>query len=139
MIRIATKNDLNAIENIERICFSSPWSHQMLLSSIENGCIMVVAEQSNKVVGYAGDYPSGDITNVAVLPECRGNGYGKKLVEALQKEAKTQGIQSLFLEVRVSNAIAIALYEKCGFKRINIRKKYYSDGEDALIYAFGGV
>ena len=74
-----------------------------------------------------------------VLPECRGNGYGKKLVEAIQKEAKAQGIQNLFLEVRVSNAIAIALYEKCGFKKINIRKKYYSDGEDALIYAFGGV
>lgn len=139
MIRIATKNDLNAIENIEKICFSSPWSQQMLLSSIENGCIMVVAEQSNKVVGYAGVYLSGDITNVAVLPECRGNGYGKKLVEAIQKEAKAQGIQNLFLEVRVSNAIAIALYEKCGLKKINIRKKYYSDGEDALIYAFGGV
>ena len=60
MIRIATKNDLNAIENIEKICFSSPWSQQMLLSSIENGCIIVVAEQSNKVVGYAGVYPSGD-------------------------------------------------------------------------------
>lgn len=139
MIRGATKNDLKALENIEKICFSCPWSGQMLLSSLENGCTMIVAEQENQIVGYAGFYTSGDITNIAVLPEFRGKGIGSQLVEAMQKEAKSKNINNLFLEVRVSNKIAIALYEKCGFKRINIRKKYYSNGEDALIYAFGGV
>ncbi len=139
MLRIATLNDINGIKAVENRCFSTPWSENMIISSIENGCIVVVAEIDNKVVGYAGLYPSGDITNVAVIPNEQGKGYGTELVKELIKVAKINDIEKLFLEVRVSNIKAIKLYEKCGFEKISVRKKYYKDGEDALIYAFGGV
>lgn len=139
MLRIATLNDINGIKAVENRCFSTPWSENMIISSIENGCIMVVVEIDNKVVGYAGLYPSGDITNVAVIPNEQGKGYGTELVKELIKVAKINDIEKLFLEVRVSNIKAIKLYEKCGFEKISVRKKYYKDGEDALIYAFGGV
>ncbi len=139
MLRMATLNDINGIKAVENRCFSTPWSENMIISSIENGCIMVVAEIDNKVVGYAGLYPSGDITNVAVIPNEQGKGYGTELVKELIKVAKINDIEKLFLEVRVSNIKAIKLYEKCGFEKISVRKKYYKDGEDALIYAFGGV
>lgn len=139
MLRMATLNDINGIKAVENRCFSTPWSENMIISSIENGCIVVVAEIDNKVVGYAGLYPSGDITNVAVIPNEQGKGYGTELVKELIKVAKINDIEKLFLEVRVSNIKAIKLYEKCGFEKISVRKKYYKDGEDALIYAFGGV
>ncbi|MDE6967617.1 MAG: ribosomal protein S18-alanine N-acetyltransferase [Clostridia bacterium] len=139
MIRIATKEDIKDIAQIENICFKDAWSELMLVESLDNGCIMLVAEKDNKVIGYAGIYPSGDITNIAVLPEVRGNGYGKKLVENLIEIARKNNIDTIFLEVRQSNRLAIKLYEKCGFKLISKRTKYYKDGEDALIYAFGGV
>lgn len=139
MIRLAKKNDVNMIKTIENRCFSSPWTENMILESMENGCIMLVAEEGKNIVGYGGLYPSGDITNVAVLPEYRGKGYGKLIVQSLLASAKEHNIECVYLEVRVSNQIAIKLYEKCGFKLINTRKRYYPGGEDALIYAFGGV
>ncbi len=139
MLRIATLKDVNGIKAVENRCFSTPWSENMIISSIENGCIMVVAEVDNNIIGYAGVYPSGDITNVAVLPNEQGKGYGTELVKELINIAKINNIEKLFLEVRVSNIKAIKLYEKCGFEKISVRKKYYKDGEDALIYAFGGV
>ena len=139
MIRLATKNDINAIKIIEDDCFLECWTENMLIDSMDNGCIMVVVELNEQIVGYAGVYPNGDITNVAVLKEYRGNGYGKLLVKELIKQASLNKIDKLFLEVRVSNLVAIKLYENCGFKCISQRKRYYKDGEDALIYAFGGV
>lgn len=139
MLRIATLNDVNGIKAVENRCFSTPWSENMIISSIESGCIMIVAEVDNNIIGYAGVYPSGDITNVAVLPSEQGKGYGTELVKELINIAKINNIEKLFLEVRVSNIKAIKLYEKCGFEKISVRKKYYKDGEDALIYAFGGV
>ncbi|MDE6565697.1 MAG: ribosomal protein S18-alanine N-acetyltransferase [Clostridia bacterium] len=139
MLRRATKDDIKGIKTIENRCFSDSWTENMLLQSMENGCIMVVVEVENMLVGYAGLYPSGDITNIAVLPEYRGLGYGKMLVSEIIKQAQINNIDKIFLEVRSSNITAIKLYEKCGFKRISCRKRYYKDGEDALIYAFGGV
>lgn len=139
MISIATKNDINDIKTIENRCFSHPWTEKMLEESLINGCILLICKEGNQTVGYAGIYPSGDITNIAVLPEYRGRGYGEMLTRSLIDTAKNNNIDGVFLEVRVSNKIAIKLYEKCGFKCISQRKKYYSDGEDALIYALGGV
>ena len=139
MIRIATKNDIYGIKEVENRCFLHPWTQKMIEESFESGCVFVVAEEDNQVIGYAGIYQSGDITNIAVLPEYRGRGFGILLVEEVLRHAKSNGIQSVFLEVRRSNAIAIKLYEKCGFKQISQRKRYYEDGEDALIFAFGGV
>jgi len=139
MIRLATKEDIKSIKTIENRCFSDFWTEKMLLESLDNGCIMVVIDLGEKIAVYAVIYPSGDITNIAVLPEYRSLGYGKILVAEIIKQAQFNNIERIFLEVRSSNNIAIKLYEKCGFKLISCRKRYYKDGEDALIYAFGGV
>ncbi|MCL2208163.1 MAG: ribosomal protein S18-alanine N-acetyltransferase [Fibromonadales bacterium] len=63
----------------------------------------------------------------------RGKGFGKMLMEHCHKELAAQGAKSFFLEVRVSNVAAIALYEKLGYEKIAERKKYYADGEDAVV------
>ena len=127
-------DDIVGIANVERICFKSPWSYSMLLESYENNCTYYVAKSDKEVIGYIGLYSNGDITNVAVLPEYRGQGIATNLINYIIEYAKANNIPSIFLEVRVSNYNAIKLYEKSGFKQINVRKKYYDDGEDALIY-----
>jgi len=74
---------------------------------------------------------------LAVLAPYQHCGYGKRLVEYVCQKYKDS-----FLQIQVGTGdslLTLPFYEKCGFKKINIRKKYYSDGEDALIYAFGGV
>lgn len=139
MIRVATKNDIKSISEIEKSCFSCPWTEKMLEQSFDSGCSFVLCEQDGMPVGYAGIYPSGDITNIAVTFNYRGKGYGTQLVRAIIGIAKEIGTDGVFLEVRPSNKVAIKVYEKCGFKQISCRKRYYEDGEDALIYAFGGV
>ena len=88
------------------------------------------------MVGYACEtvlFDEGEIANVAVSPERRGQGLGKRLMDWLEERAKSLGAEKLFLEVRVSNAPALALYNGCGFEPLAVRKKYYPDGEDALV------
>ena len=63
----------------------------------------------------------------------RGKGIGKKLVNALVKKLYARGVRRIFLEVRVSNAAAMALYLRCGFVGVAVRPRYYGDGEDALV------
>lgn len=88
------------------------------------------------ILGYCGIIMAadeGDITNVSVKKEYQGQGIGSALVGELEARVKTLGIQKIFLEVRKSNASAIALYEKKGFEHMGIRKNYYSDPvEDAI-------
>ena len=89
------------------------------------------------VIGFGGMWLIMDeihITNVAVAPEHRGQGYSKTLINDMIKYAKEKGFQHMTLEVRVSNSVAIALYEKFGFESVGVRPKYYVDtGEDALV------
>lgn len=139
MLRLAKRDDIPQIAKIEQVCFADVWTEDMLLQSFDSGCVFVVIEENNQIVGYGGLYMTGDITNIAVLPAFRGKGYGGAIIQYLSNFAKEKNIDSLFLEVRKSNEVAIKLYEKCGFKLINVRKKYYKDGEDALIYSLGGV
>jgi len=74
-----------------------------------------------------------ELLSIAVKAALRGKGYAKVLMEHSQKELAKQGVKKFFLEVRESNATAISLYEKLGYKKIAERKKYYSDGENAVV------
>lgn len=74
-----------------------------------------------------------ELLYIAVVQGERGKGFAKMLMEHCHKELAALGAKSFFLEVRTSNAVAIALYEKLGYKKIAERKKYYSDGEDAMV------
>jgi ribosomal protein S18 acetylase RimI-like enzyme len=75
-----------------------------------------------------------ELLRIAVDPAHRGQGLGRTLLEACQRELEAEGLERLYLEVRVSNAAAIRLYGACGWKRCGLRSGYYSDGEDAVLY-----
>lgn len=140
-IRIVPMNadHLDELERLERICFSRPWSKRMLGEELENQCaaFLVAEDESGKVLGYAGllvMMDEGYITNVAVFPEYRRLGVAAKIIEVYMNFAKANRLAFLTLEVRPSNAAAIALYQRFGFEEVGRRKNYYDlPKEDALI------
>lgn len=140
-IRIVPMNadHLDELERLERICFSRPWSKRMLGEELENQCaaFLVAEDESGKVLGYAGllvMMDEGYITNVAVFPEYRRLGVAAKIIEVYMNFAQANQLAFLTLEVRPSNAAAIALYQRFGFEEVGRRKNYYDlPKEDALI------
>lgn len=128
------------VGELERKCFSQPWSEESLREVFENPLFSFwVACEGDLLVGYGGAYFAGDeanVTNIAVAKEYRGKGYGTDIVRALIEEAKRRGAERIFLEVRVGNAAAIHVYEKCGFERKGVRKNFYTaPQEDGYVYA----
>ena len=131
-----TADHLEELEKLERICFSRPWSRKMLAEELENQC---AAEDSvsGRVLGYAGLMVVADegyITNVAVFPEYRRQGIAAQILQVFLQFAEANRLAFLTLEVRPSNAAAIALYQGFGFEEVGRRKNYYDlPKEDALI------
>jgi ribosomal-protein-alanine N-acetyltransferase len=138
-----TPEDAALVSEIERQSFSTPWSRQGFLDALAQECtVFFVAEESDDVIaGYVGMYVSldeGEITNVAVKPDLRGQGIAKALLKELLSYANDHGITRIVLEVRVSNAVAIGLYEGFGFEIIGTRKGFYEfPREDAHIMVWG--
>jgi ribosomal-protein-alanine N-acetyltransferase len=128
------------VAELERNTFSQPWSEQSLRDVFKNPLFSVhLAVEGDVLLGYGGAYYAGDeanVTNIAVAKESRGKGIGTALVKAILKEAEERGAAQAFLEVRVGNAPAIHVYEKCGFTRQGVRRNYYSEpSEDGYVYA----
>lgn len=133
-----TVDDISQVAEIERQIFSIPWSEKAFRDSMESdNTIYIVAKENDNVAGYAGMYLSfeeGNITNVAVNPLSRRKGIGEKIVRDILNRAYEKGVRDVFLEVRETNSVAIALYEKIGFKEEGIRKNFYDKPrENALI------
>ncbi len=143
LIRNMTAEDIPAVVEIEKECFSLPWSEKSFAESIarEDTIFLVCEENTDIITGYIGMYLSFDeasITNVAVASQFRKKGCGEQLVIAAKEAAKAAGADSIFLEVRVSNEAAISLYKKQGFENLGIRKKFYEHPvEDAIIMKVG--
>ena len=126
------------IAALEKICFSDPWSENSIASELDNKLAhWLVALEGDAVAGYIGSQTvmgETDMMNVAVHPDFRRRGIAEALVERLVEDLKAIESHCLTLEVRASNAPAIALYEKLGFSQIGRRKNYYRNPkEDALI------
>ena len=126
------------IAAIEKLCFSDPWSENSVASELENRLsLWLVALDGDTVAGYVGSQSvldEADMMNVAVHPDYRRQGIGRDLVLALADALKEKGIKGLMLEVRQSNAPAIALYEQLGFCQVGLRPNYYRNPkENALI------
>lgn len=138
-IRFMTVDDLDAVMEIEHSSFSIPWSREAFYNEIEQNHLStyLVVEDGERVAGYCGVWLVVDeahITNVAVLPDYRGQGLGEALMQRIMKIAKEVGARVMTLEVRLSNKAAQGLYRKMGFQDGGIRKRYYSDNqEDALV------
>ena len=126
------------IAQLEKICFSDPWSEKSVASELDNKlAFWLVAAEGDTVAGYIGSQTvidETDMMNLAVHPDFRRQGIAEALVNTLVENLKKMGSRCLTLEVRASNAPAIALYEKLGFAEIGRRKNYYRNPrEDALI------
>ena len=127
-----------AVAQLEKLCFSDPWSEKSIASELTNKlALWLVAEEDGEVAGYIGSQTvpdESDMMNVAVHPDCRRRGIAEALVNALCKALKERGSVSLTLEVRASNDPAKALYDKLGFEQVGRRPNYYRNPkEDALI------
>ena len=130
---------LDEVADLERVCFSTPWSRNMLAEELDNACsaFLVALDDDDSVVGYAGLLVIADegyITNVAVRPESRRGGVAGQLLDVFLKFAEANQLAFLTLEVRESNYPAIALYGSRGFLGAGRRKNYYEHPkEDAII------
>lgn len=138
LIRNMTPEDLDEIDAIEQSCFSMPWSKKSMEESLKNPeNIYMVIEENGRIDGYLGAWcivGEGQINNIAIRSEERKKGKGWKLLAAFLEEAACRKLTGITLEVRKSNAPAIALYEKAGFESAGIRRGFYdAPKEDAVI------
>ena len=129
---------VSQVAELEKICFSDPWSEKSVASELENdlACWLVAVEE-DRVAGYVGSQTvmdETDMMNIAVHPDFRRKGIAEELVNALVHHLRNRGSRCLTLEVRASNEPARMLYEKLGFSQIGRRPNYYRNPrEDALI------
>jgi [ribosomal protein S18]-alanine N-acetyltransferase len=137
--RLMTEDDIDEVLVLERRSFTLPWSREAFYNELNHNqyALYIVLEDEGKIVGYCGAWlviDEAHITNIAILPEYRGRRLGEALLRKMMDIAIERGAKVMTLEVRVSNIIAQSLYEKLGFQKGGIRKRYYTDnGEDALV------
>ena len=135
---LMNESHVEQIAQLEKICFSDPWSINSIASELGNPLsVWVVAVENGIVAGYVGSQSVlgwADMMNLAVAPEFRRRGVAEHLVNKLIDHLHKSEVTCLTLEVRVSNAPAISLYVKLGFVNVGRRPNYYHNPkEDALI------
>ena len=117
--------------------FKDAWNKDMFISGFDGGRLTVIGiAEGEAPLGYIAYSVAGedaDIETVLILSQYRRKGYATALMDKAESKLVSLGVNKVFLEVRSSNISAIALYEKKGYKKISVRKKYYADGEDALV------
>lgn len=139
IIRIMKESDLDRIMEVEKDCFTTPWSKNSFFLEVTKNQLAryFVAEVDGIIAGYGGIWlilDEGHITNIAVDSKYRRLGVGKKLLEALIVLCEKYSMMSMTLEVRVTNEPAKLLYQSYGFIETGRRPNYYQDvGEDAII------
>lgn len=140
-IRPMRLEDLDAVYDIERRAYDFPWARGIFLDCLRIPYVCEIIEERGAVVGYAIMSLGGDeahLLNLCLDQPVRGRGLGTMMLDHLILKAMREGVRVLYLEVRPSNAAALALYARAGFARIGVRKNYYraTDGrEDALVLA----
>ena len=137
ILRRMCAEDIGKAAEYEQQLFSEPWSEAALSDAIERKDSIYVAAIGDTLLGYCGLYLTGEegyINQVAVGPSFQGQGIGKEMLSRLLSEAEEAGMNACTLEVRTSNARAIALYKGLGFEEAGIRPRFYQKPvEDALI------
>ena len=132
------RSHISQIAQLERECFSTPWTEAMLEEELFNpqASFLAAEDEEGNILGYAGLHAvldEGYIDNIAVEPDARRHGVASALLDVFCRFGAAN-LAFLTLEVRASNAPAIALYEKHGFHRAGVRPNYYqSPREDAII------
>jgi ribosomal-protein-alanine N-acetyltransferase len=140
-LRPMREDDLDAVMDIERRAYPFPWTRGIFRDCLRAGYPAWVLDEAGVLAGYgllsiaAGE---AHVLNVCSAPEAQGRGHGRRLLRALLQQARGRGAQRVFLEVRPSNAGAIALYHAEGFNEIGRRPRYYPAAhgrEDAIVMA----
>jgi ribosomal-protein-alanine N-acetyltransferase len=138
-VRRMTAADITAVVRIETEAFTSPWRADTFANLIgQMGVeLLVLTHPDEGVIGYAVLWcvlDQGELANIALASEHRGKGLGAILLASAMEVAHARGVRELYLEVRASNARAIALYTRFGFERVGRRRAYYdAPKEDALV------
>lgn len=139
-IKFIQADEINIAEiiELEKKCFTTPWTKNMFLSELHNeNTLLYILMEKKSVVGYISLFKVLDemhINNIAVDPDLQKRGYASIIMNKSIRIAKKLSITYITLEVRVSNIPAINLYKKYGFETVGARKNYYKiPNEDALI------
>ncbi len=138
-VRPMVMTDVDGVMAVEHDSFLTPWSRSAFEEELAQNRLAryIVAVENDEIVGYAGTWlviNEAHVTNVAVSGQRRREGIGRLLMQKLMELARENDMESMTLEVRVSNAAARHLYQQLGFVEAGIRKNYYSETkEDALI------
>ncbi len=139
VVRPMREDDVDAVVAIETEAFSSPWQRDTFLELIgrPNLELLVMEHRSSGIVGYAVLWcimDQGELANLAVIPSMRGRGLGTQLLGSVVDVARRRGVETMYLEVRDSNARALDLYRRFGFSQVGLRRGYYDrPKEDARI------
>ncbi|OIK08456.1 ribosomal protein S18-alanine N-acetyltransferase [Bacillus sp. MUM 13] len=139
MFRMMKTEDIDQVLIVERKSFTLPWSRDAFYNELNHNqyAVYMVIEDEGEIIGYCGAWiviDEAHITNIAILPDYRGQKLGEALLRKMIEISLSQGVKRMTLEVRVSNTTAISLYEKLGFQKGGIRKNYYTDNqEDAYV------
>lgn len=133
-----TSKDIEEAYEIEKLSYNTPWPRSMFVMDylFNNNSRYYSAKYVRRVVGFIAVWDEKDvlhIVNIAVHPNYRRMGIGKKLIKFAIQLAKREGKREVYLEVRVSNVAAQMLYKKTGFEVFKKRPYYYDDGEDGLV------
>lgn len=130
--------DIDGLYEVSSLSLKETWSLDSIEKELSNKFARyIVCKDGDKVIGFIGAWliaSEGQITNLAVHPDYRKKGIGKKLMKSLISSLKDEGCNAITLEVRESNTIAKSLYKSLGFLSEGIRKNFYEDNkEDANI------
>lgn len=136
-----SEKDLDAVLEIEERSFPRPWNRSHFIAELTSphSFPFVAFDSQDKIIGYICTMvvlDEGHILDVAVAPELRGKRVGDHLVRMGLNECRSRGADYVSLEVRASNLPAITLYKNIGFTEMGIRKRYYENGEDALMMEY---
>ena len=134
-----TKESAIFAAELEKICFSAPWSYATLCeAALREEGEFLCAFINGEFAGYAGMLcvlDEGQICNVAVCPPFRRMGVGEALMAAQHQAGLARGLSIMYLEVRAGNTAAQCLYEKMGWEKVGVRRNYYSNPrEDGVLY-----
>ncbi|MCQ5202913.1 ribosomal protein S18-alanine N-acetyltransferase [Mordavella massiliensis] len=133
-IRRMKESDIPEVARLEKEIFPDPWSEGAISETFgQEQTLLLVAYEDRKLIGYLILYfvlEEGEIARIAVIPECRRQGVGARMLLELEDLCEDNGITKLLLDVRESNETAISFYTSYGFVQDGVRRNFYSDPQE---------